>query len=142
LTLDYLLLLLEAVLFSQLLGQLHLGLFEFLPLLGKVEVGGSEGEDGRLEGRKLCAVFLSIVGQNWAELLIDEGIVAFLRLASLNSLGNPSLELEMLSVGSAVQSELEIFFALPEHFRLMSEYFPPLLGDLLLVLVVIVRIIR
>ena len=129
------------MLLAQALGQLHLWLLELLALLRQVEVVRRQGKDGGFVGHEPSSVFLLVVGQNGAVLLIDEGVVTFLGLAGLHSCLYPLLELQVLAVGTAIQSKLEVVLTPPKLFRTQPVHFPPLHWHLFLVLVVVVGVV-
>lgn len=87
-------------------------------------------------------ILLFIEGDHFPVLLVNKLIVAFLLFPGLHRLDHPLLELEGFGIRTAVQSELEAFFALPEFLRGKPEGFPSSFGKAFLVLVVVVGVIR
>ena len=98
---------------------------------------GGDRQDGWLGGSEVLGIFLLVVSDHRAILRVYELVVAGLGLAGFDSLLNPFFELEPFGVVTAVESKLEVLLTLPKLLGSQSEPFPPLLGHVLLVVVVV-----
>jgi hypothetical protein len=102
---------------------------------------GSDGKDGGLERFEGFSVFLLVEVNSCAVLFVYELVVAGLALSCLYCLSDPPFEFKMRSVGTTVDSEISVVFALPKFFRGRSKDFPFISGEVGLVGVVEVRVI-